>query len=70
MKKLILTMLITLVVAVIYSCHKEKDCVCSVEGQGDVVRMHINDGECIDIRYINDANGLNEVRVLCMEDTL
>ena len=68
MKKLILTMLVTLVVAVIYSC--KKDCICSVEGKGDVVRMHINDGQCIDIRYINDANGVEEVRVLCMEDTI
>ena len=59
MKKLILTMLVTLVVAVIYSCNKEKDCICSVEGKGDVVRMHIN-----------DANGVEEVRVLCMEDTI
>ena len=70
MKKLILTILVTLVVAVIYSCNKEKDCICSVEGKGDVVRMHINDGQCIDIRYINDANGVEEVRVLCMEDTI
>lgn len=70
MKKVILTMLIALIVAVLYSCTKEKDCVCSVEGRGDVLRFHLNDGECIDIRNINDANGLEEVRVLCMEDTL
>ena len=56
MKKVILAIMVTLVVAVIYSCAKEKDCVCSVE--------------CIDFRYLNDANGLEEVRLFCMEDTL
>ena len=65
-----LAILVTLIVAVIYSCAKEKDCVCSVKDKGDVIRMHLNDGECIDIRYINDANGLDEVRIYCMEDTI
>ncbi|MBR4197344.1 MAG: hypothetical protein IKQ94_01065 [Bacteroidales bacterium] len=70
MKKVILAIMVTLVVAVIYSCAKEKDCVCSVEGKGDVIRLHTDNGECIDFRYLNDANGLEEVRLFCMEDTL
>lgn len=63
-------MLVALTAFVLYSCNKEKDCVCSVEGSGTVRRFHLNDGDCIDIRYVNDGNGLNEIRVLCMEDTL
>ena len=70
MKKVILAIMVTLVVAVIYSCAKEKDCVCSVEGKGDVIRLYTDNGECIDFRYLNDANGLEEVRLFCMEDTL
>ena len=70
MKKVILAILVTLIVAVIYSCAKEKDCVCSVEGKGDVIRLRTDKGECIDFRYLNDANGLEEVRIFCMEDTI
>ena len=70
MKKITITVLRAVATMALWSCTKEKDCVCSVEGKQEIRRFHLNDGDCIDIRYINDGNGKDEIRVFCMEDTL
>lgn len=70
MKKIAIAMLVLMAATFVYSCAKEKDCICSVENSGSIRRVHLKDGDCIDIRNINDGDGLNEIRVFCMEDTL
>ncbi len=70
MKKIATVLLVLIAATLVYSCAKEKDCICSVENSGSIRRVHLKDGDCIDISHINDGDGLNEIRVFCMEDTL